>query len=347
MKRALIPILAFLSAIAAIIVVLSLSSPRPVDSLQAFFAGPFSSPWHLGVLLDRAALLLLAALGASAALKAGAFNLGGEAQIYAPALLTAAILAPGGNPAFARLMPAAAFAAAIGLGALLGGIPGILRARRATSELLTSFLLSAAVVPVVDYLIQGPLRDPERNLLATRAIARQWRVGDLLPGLQANIFLPFSLLLAALLFFFLRNTAPGFRYRLTGTAPEFSRSLGYPARLIPAAGMALSGAFHGAAGFAAVTGTWFMCHTGLTAGMGWSALAVALIARANPLAAAAAAFLYAWLETASETALLSSRFSFDSASLVQGLIFLVVSARTLKLPSFFREFKPKKARAHD
>lgn len=77
--------------------------------------------------------------------------------------------------------------------------------------------------------------------------------------------------------------------------------------------------------------------------MGWSALAIALIARGNLLAVIPSALLYAWLETASETAVLATRFSFDSTSLIQGVIFLVVSARGLKKFGFckFREKKPE------
>jgi len=63
--------------------------------------------------------------------------------------------------------------------------------------------------------------------------------------------------------------------------------------------------------------------------MGWSALAVALIARSNLIAIIPAAILYAWLDTASDMAFLSSNSGFDSTSIVQAIILLVVSARFL------------------
>ncbi|HQL34126.1 MAG TPA: ABC transporter permease, partial [Treponemataceae bacterium] len=63
-----------------------------MNAFAEFALGPFSSLWHAGNLLDKAGLLMFASTGAAFALKSGTFNLGGEAQIYASALVTAMIL---------------------------------------------------------------------------------------------------------------------------------------------------------------------------------------------------------------------------------------------------------------
>lgn len=127
MKKFLIPVLAFLSGIIVITLVLIFSSETPAVSLAAFFTRPFSSWWNAGNLLNKAGLLMLAASGAAFALKSGTFNLGGEAQIYAPALVTAMILSTPAAQAAQGAILGWYFLKAIVLsvltGAIIAGIP--------------------------------------------------------------------------------------------------------------------------------------------------------------------------------------------------------------------------------
>lgn len=346
MRRILAPLAAIGTGLLVISAFLALSSEAPAGTIIQFFTRPFSSWWHLGNMLNTAGLLTLAATGSAIALKSGSFNLGGEAQIYAPGLITALILSACGGAAAGGasggtepgIMAGAAvftlaLSAAVLTGALLAFVPALLKARLDISELLSSFLLSAALLPVLDYLVGGPLRDQSKNLLATAPIAAWFRLTPLARPSLFNIsfFVAAGLAIAAGVF--LRKTGPGYRLRMTGIAPDFARFAGFPANGISMAGMAASGAFHGLTGFFAITGTWYVCHQGLSGGMGWSALAAALIARQNPFAVIPSALLLAWLETATDNALLSTRFSFDATSIVQAVLLLVISARTLPFRS--------------
>jgi simple sugar transport system permease protein len=333
MKRFLIPVVAFASGLVAISLILAFSTGNPILAIQSFFTRPFSSWWYIGNTLNMAGLLVFASVGSSLALRGGTFNLGGEAQIYASALVTAVILsgshvsaAASGTMQTVALFTAALAAAAF-TGALLAFIPGILKALINCSELLASFLLSAAVVPVVDYLIAGPFRDQTGNLIATEAIGKAFRLAPLFKPSFFNVSFFIAVALALLANLALKKTRKGYRYGVSGIAPDFARFAGYSVGSVTVASMTLSGLFHGLTGFFAITGTWYMCHQSLTAGMGWSALAVALIARSNPVAVIPAAILYSWLATASDMAFLSSNSGFDSTSIVQAIILLVVSAR--------------------
>ncbi len=328
----------FSAALLTIVAILALSADSPAAALSAFFSKPFSSWWYFGNALNIAGLYVLAGTGSALALRAGAFNLGGEAQIYGSGLAAAAVI-----PAAAAVLPpwgalAAGLLAAVAVGAVLGFGPGYLRAKRGTSELLTSFLLSAACVPIVDFLIGGPLRDKTGNLLATAPLPEAARLAPIaLPSyFNASFFAAVAVAVAAA--WFISATGPGFRFRVSGSAPEFARYSGYRVGFVTAAGMTVSGALHGAAGFAAVAGTWYRCHQGFSAGMGWSALAVALMARSEPAAVIPAALLLAWLQAASDAAMLSTRLGFDATALIQAVIFLVVSAR--EMPRIFALRKP-------
>ena len=165
-----------------------------------------------------------------------------------------------------------ALVAAAGTGALLGFIPGILKSRFHITEILTSFLLSAAITPVIDYLVAGPLRDKGKNLLATPQIADVFRIAPIAAPSYFNASFLVAVALALSAGLFLSRTRAGYRFRVAGTAPEFARFAGFPVGTATTAGMTVSGALHGLAGFFAVTGTWYACLEGFSSGMGWSAL---------------------------------------------------------------------------
>ncbi len=328
------PLLALVAAVAVIAAFLALSGDSPAATLALFFSRPFSSWWHFGNLLNYAALLMIAATGSALALRSGSLNLGGEAQVYAPALVTALILSSGRlpsglSPLEAALPFAAAALAATISGAALAAIPALLRAKRGVSELLSSFLFSAAALPVLDYLVGGPLRDQSKNLLATPAISEAVRLPPLVEPSLLNASFFVALAVAGGFALFLTRTKAGFRLGVTGVAPEFARFSGFDTGRISATALTASGALHGLAGFFSVTGTWYLCHQAHSGGMGWSALAVALMAGKSPYAIVPAALVFSWIETASDSALMSTRFSFDSTSIVQSILLLVISARLL------------------
>jgi len=339
---AILAAIATIAAIAATLALVAISGDSPAESLAAFAVRPFSSPWFLGNLLDRAGLALIAALGSFIALRSGNLNLGGEAQIYAPALVSAAMLSAPGAAAFGPLAFVAALLAAIALGAALALVPGVLKTRLGASEILTSFLLSAAILPVLDYLVSGPLRNPEGNLLATREIEQSFRLPSLLPPSRLNPSFLVACALAVAAAWFISRTRAGYRLRVSGTAPEFARFAGINVGSVTAGAMAVSGALHGLAGFCAIAGTWFACHEGFSAGMGWTALAVALIAGRSPLAAIPAALLVAWLQAAADATSLYSRVPVDVTAFIQAAIFLVISARSL--PGLVARSRPRGAR---
>ena len=319
------PAAAFLAAILGAVVFIFINAPDPLNALGAFFAGPWSSPWFLGNMLDQAALLLTAGLGIVLAFRGGTFNLGGEGQIYLGGLAASAVLLllnplPG-PPALILAAGAAVLA-----GAGMAGVSGWLK-RKGASELITSFLLSASLIPLADYCIIGPLRDTSGNLQATRRFSEDRILPHILPPSSLSVSLLLALALVLLGHMFINSTRQGYRFRIAGAAPAFARYGGINVEHYWVPAMVFSGALHGLTGFFAVAGTYGICHRGFSGGMGWNALAVALIAGNKPLALIPAALLYAWLKAGSDAALLSSGLELDTASFIQAIILILVTVR--------------------
>lgn len=295
-------------------------------SMRHFFLGPFLSRYAFGNMIAFAVPLLIAGVGTGIAFGSRNFNLGGEGQLYAGgfAAATACLAMEGAPPAVAQML--AALAAMLVAGAV-GAFSGILKRRVAADELLTTFLVSAIVSLVVDSLITGPFQDPESNFQTTRAIPAAFRFARIFPPSSLGTGLFLALAVAAAAAFAIHRTKFGFELRTVGANPEFARYCGMDTGRYALYPMALSGALHGLAGFAAVMGTQYKAMRGFGAGLGWSAISVALIAGNRPLAAIPAALFLAYLDSGAKAAMVGSDVSYEMVAVVQAVIFYAVTAR--------------------
>jgi simple sugar transport system permease protein len=278
-------------------------------------------------MLNSAIPLIFGGLGVSVAMRANSFNLGGEGQIYSGAFvatLTALALSPlGFAGAVAGLAAGAAFAG------LAAAFSGFCRARWNTSELITSFLVSNALILVVDRLVTGPFLDPAANLRSTRKLDESFRLPLILPpsNLSAALFIALAASLAAGIF--LSRTRAGYEIRMTGGNELFARYGGINTGRITILAMFLSGALYGFGGGLAIYGTYYGTVKGFSSGMGWNGLAVALIARLNPALVVPSAVFFAWIGAGARIAMQNSDITSEIALVVQGAVFFLVTSQVL------------------
>jgi len=275
--------------------------------------------------------LIVAGLGISFAFESHNFNLGGEGQIYAGSL-AAVLVAIAMKEQSAALIWLASFTAAAAAGGALGALSGFLKRRLAVDELISSFLVSSIVVLVVDFCITGPFQDPLSNFQATRAIPPAAALPKILPpsSLSTGIFA--ALLAMVLGKFILARTRFGFELRLCGANKDFARYAGIDEGLYALVPMLISGALHGVAGALMIFGSYGRLLRGFSSGVGWSAIAVALIARNNPLALLPAAAFYAYLDAGSKSVMMGAGASQEIVGSIQAVIFLFITAT--RLPFF-------------
>ena len=270
--------------------------------------------------------LMLAGLGISVAFASRNFNLGGEGQVYAGGLVAVVVCLalPESSPIAVQILAAAAGAT---VGALIGSLSGALKRALDVDELISSFLVSAIVVLIVDYLITGPMQDGSSNFQTTLAIAPAFRFPRILPpsSLSTGIFLGLAFSLLAKLAF--DRTRFGYELRVYGQGGEFATYCGIDTGLYTLLPMGLSGALHGLAGAAMIMGSYYKAMKGFSGGVGWSAISVALIARNNPLAVIPSAFFLAYLDAGAKGVMIGSNVSSEIVSVVQAVIFFLITAK--------------------
>lgn len=310
------------------VILIFLLSEEPVKTIYYFFIGPLTNKYYLGNMLNTAIPLIFTGLGIAIAFKSSVFNLGGEGQVYASALAATVICLalPAANGYLGGL---AALGGAMAAGALLAGLSGFFKMKWGTDELISSFLISAAVGFVVNYFITGPLDDPGNSLLASYAIGKQFWLLGIFPPSKLNISAAFAVLVALLVFFLMNYTHWGYEMRMCGLNREFSRYGGINVSTYVVLPMALSGALHGLAGGVSILGTYHMAVKEFSFGMGWNGIAVSLIAKNHPLGVVPAAVFFAYLDAGAKAAMLHSDVTFEIAAIVQSVIFYLVTAQAI------------------
>ncbi len=315
-------------SILAATVYINLASEHPAEALKAFFLSTLSNSTVFLNLLEQAAAPAVCALGAALVFRSGDFNLGGEGQAYAGSVLSVLALLSA-----SRLPGSAGLAVGLLSGAFAGALvsfPSALSRRKTGADaLLSTFLVSQAVLLALDWAVAGPLRDPASNLMATRVIERAFRLPRLFPPSTISPALILAAAFAAGMDRFLRMSRRGMELTMYGKNPEFARSIGFRVADCAFWPLVASGALHGIAGALLALGGNGRAVRGMTGGIGWNGISIALVAANDPRWVLPAALFFSWLDAGSRQASILADLPVDVGVVSKALVLLLATARFL------------------
>lgn len=309
------------TALLLLATLLALGGYDVAAALAALWRGSFGSSYaFFSATLVRATPLLLAGLAVALAFRAGVWNIGAEGQLLAGA--TAAIAA-----AALPLPGALRLTLALVLAGIAGGawaLPAALLRRRGVLEVISTIMLNFIALNLVGYLVRGPLQEPTHAYPQSRTIDAAARLPRL-AGTRLHLGVGIALAAAVALGMVMRRSAWGFRVRAVGANPRAAASAG----LIDVPRVALevflvSGALAGLAGGIEVTGVTYALYEGLSPGYGYTAIAVALLARLDPLLVAPSALLFGALEAGATAMQRDAGVPAAFVTVVEGSLILLV-----------------------
>jgi general nucleoside transport system permease protein len=275
---------------------LELAGYDAAAALAAMWRGAFGS-WYAftSATLVRAVPLTIVGLGIALAFRAGALNIGAEGQFYAGAIAATFVgLHVAGRPAAAAI-PAVLAAATLG-GAAWVVVPVWLQLRYGVLEAISTLLLNFVADALVSLMVQGPLQESQHIYPQSDPIALSARL-PVLPGTRLHAGLAVAVVASLALWYVFARTLWGFRLRAVGAGPRAAEISGrIDARRMAAVALLLSGALAGLAGGIEVSGVSYALFQNLSPGYGYTAIAVALLARLDPLGVLAAGLLFGALE---------------------------------------------------
>ena len=183
-------------------------------------------------------------------------------------------------------------------GIIWASVAEVLRRTRGVLEVISTIMLNFVALYLVGFLVHGPLQEPLGIYPQSDAIPESARLPRLIPGTRLHAGFVMALVVAPALWWWLGSTAAGFRVRAVGASPNAARMAGRidVARVAGGAFLA-SGALAGIAGAVEVSGVTLALYENLSAGYGYTAIVVALLARLNPLGIIPSAILFGALES--------------------------------------------------
>lgn len=273
----------------------------PVDAMAAVWDGTFGGIDPIAELLVRAAPLVVVGVGAAFALRAGVFNVGGEGQMAVGAV--AAVLALNG---LAGAPPVVAWTVGL-VAALLGGalwatVPAWLSARRGVSEILSTLLFNFMTINLLTWLLTAtPLQDPDPYVITAQGapLADPLRFPVLIGGTRLHVGVAIAGI-AVLLAMWAMRTPIGLAVDLIGANRSLAAQGGLRPEFTRVGLLLFSAAAAGVAGAIQLFGISHRLTPGLTSGVGYTGLLVAVIGRGRPLNTALAALIFAFLTLGGE-----------------------------------------------
>jgi ABC-type uncharacterized transport system permease subunit len=323
---------ALLIAIAAL---LAITGHDVASAAAALVRGSVGSWYALGsATLVRATPLILTGLAVAIAFRGGVFNIGAEGQFLVGAASAAAVaLALSGWPRVI-LLPTALGAGALA-GAAWAGIAAALRVRFHVLEVISTIMLNFVAAYLVSYLVRGPLQEPTHVYPQTPSLAVAAQLPRLGPTTRLHMGFLIAVISCLVIWWMIRNTAWGFRLRAVGANPFAARVAGMiDAERVTVRAFLASGAFAGLAGAVEVCGVTFALYENISPGYGYTAIAVALLARLDAALVLLTGFLFGALEAGAAAMQRDAGVPSVVVSIVEaGVILTLVAAGRVRLAS--------------
>ena len=331
-----IPIVAVILALLLSALIMLATSVAPANIAKSFVALAYGSVGSLAAIsetLTSTIPLVLSGLGIGLAFRAGLFNIGAEGQIVIGGLAAViASFAITGLPFYVH-MP---LVLTIGMlaGALYAGLAGFLRAATGAHEVISTIMLNLIAFRMLDYVLRQPFIQKEgRSDPISKAVLETAELPRLLtfidPNLRVHAGLVIMLISVALIYWLLFRSKLGFAFRVSGENPDAAKYAGIRAGLTIVLAMALAGGLAGLAGATQVTGVLGRASPGFSAGIGFDAIAVALLGRSHPVGILLAGLLFGALEAGGRQMQVDAGVSIDLIGIVQALIIVFVAAPLL------------------
>lgn len=297
------------------------------EGASTTYFAPFYGPrgHKLAIVLERMTPLILTALSASVAFKAGMFSIGMDGQLNLGALAaaflgywlpgqiyaltgTAADTASEAQLLIMRLtVPVAIMSVAMLVGASYSWIAGYLKVRLNVNELISTIILNAIAVQFVTFMLNQPLRADFNNTARTQTIDNTaWLMPfnrgllsdvDWFSGARVGVGILIALAAAVIIWFYLNRTTAGYEQRMTQGSRRFALFGGIPSEKAALRAMLISGALSGLAGSIMILGAERRMIDGFAlSGTGFDGVMVAILARESIVGIVLVAGLFSGLD---------------------------------------------------
>lgn len=311
-------ILAFLLGAALI----AATGHSAVSVYTSMFIGTFGSTYAISETVVKAIPLMLTSLGVGVAMRMRLWNIGAAGQLLMGAFAATWLALTFPQWHWYIMMPALLLISFVagGAWAILAAVP---KALWNISEIIITLMLNYVAALWVRYLVQGPWRDPTLVLYPFSAEFPPAAKSPTLGDTRIHLGLLFALVIAGILTVVFSRTRWGYEVKIIGASSASAKYAGMNVFRNILITMMISGGISGIAGMSELSGVFFRLQDNLAAGVGYTAIIIASLARGHPFPTLVVAYLFAALQvggTAAQTAGISASIAY----MLQGAILFFV-----------------------
>ena len=305
----------------------------PIEGYTSLFGNAFFTLRGLGYTLVAATPLILVGCGTIVAWRCGFIFLGFEGCILlgaAGGTMIALETLDGGifnGLTSLIVVPLAIFFGAI-FGSLWSGVVGELKVRFGGNEVLIALMMNFVAIFLIQYLVNGPWR-VEGDLPQTARVPREYWLPFVIPGTRTHAGILIALVTCGLIYFLMEKTRAGFEMICSGLNTKASMYGGINVKKSLRQAAFLAGGLAGLAGAIEILGIHHRLLDGLSQGVGFLGIVVALLGRMKVQGAIIASILYGGLAVGGNAMLRQTGLPSSIVLIIQASIVLLIIASEL------------------
>jgi len=284
--------------------------------------------------LTYATPLVIVSTAVGISFQTGLFNIGGNGQAVLGGIAGAVVGSMIKLPMVIHL-PVTLIAGILG-GALAGALPGILKAYTGAHEVIVTIMENYVIYAFLLYVVLStPYQQPGQSNDIGRSIHSSAQLPPIF-GDSSGLRVSYGIFIAAgvvvFAWWFLERSSLGFDFRVTGASPTAAKASGISPRAVVVLVFLISGGLAGLAGIVQVASTThYVDGTFLIgdAGIGFTAITVALLGRNKPVGILWASLLFGALGVGGRAMQAATGIPFDLATVIQSVVVLFVATPVL------------------
>lgn len=291
--------LSLLSTFLIIFILLLILNKNPFEIFLLIFNEVFASGYGIGQTLFKATPLIICGCGLAICFHASIFNIGAEGQLNAGSFVIALVALQLSFLPFPLLLFVCMICGFIVSG-IFGLIPAYIKIKKGVSEVISTIMLNFIILALINYFLL--------NFFAVKSTMRTEEISEndmlfplsyLFPffqGSSVNASFFIAIIISILTYVLIYKTKFGYKLRAVGFNELASKYIGLKTNTIILLAFFIGAGVTSIVGINFVLGYKGFYELGFSSNVGYTAIAVALLAKNNPFGVIFSSLLFAVLD---------------------------------------------------
>jgi len=298
---------------------------NPAEILTMIFNDVFATGYGMGQTLFKATSLIFCACGLAICFHAALFNIGAEGQLNAGSFVIALVAVYFANLPFPVVFLLCLLSGFIVSG-IFGLIPAYIKIKKDVSEVITTIMFNFIILALVNFFLVDFFA--VKSTMRTEKISESFmltKFSDFMPffsGSSLNVSFLIALTVAVISYILIYKTKFGYELRAVGFNKTASKFIGLKVNKITLIAFFIGAGMTSLSGINFIFGYKGFYEMGFSSNIGFTAIAVALLAKNNPIGIIFSSLLFAILEYGGLS--VNQQVPKEIMLVVQGVIILAI-----------------------